>query len=125
MRWAILLLCLVAAIAVKRIANAQDHQHHHPLHMDFYQHWRDPANPSLSCCNARVEKDGMEVGDCEPSKAEVRNGAWYVWIRQTREWLQVPDSKVLREKNPNTFDAHVCWTQLRGIICFVPPDTGG
>jgi hypothetical protein len=105
-------------------AGAQDH--HHPLHKDFYQHWRDPANPSLSCCNARVEgPDGMEVGDCEPTQAEVRNGQWFAWVRQKREWLAIPDSKVLRERNPNGQDAHLCWTPLRGVICFVGPDTGG
>ena len=104
----------------------QGHQHHHPFHKDFYQMWRDPSNPQISCCNARIEQpDGVEIGDCEPSKAEVRDGSWWVWIRQTREWLLVPDNKILRERNPNTFDAHVCWTQMRGIICFVPPDTGG
>ena len=121
-RWAALFLALVVLLAAKK---AWPQEHHHPLHEKFYQHWRDPANPSVSCCNARVEKDGVEVGDCEPTKANVVNGFWYVWIRQTREWLQVPDAKVLRERNPNGQDAHVCWTQLRGIICFVPPDTGG
>lgn len=120
---AIWMMCLGLALMVAAQALGQDH--HHPLHQDFYRHWKDPANPSLSCCNARVEKDGQEVGDCEPSKAEIRNGMWFVWIRQTREWLIVPDAKIIRERNPNTFDAHICWTPLRGVICFVPPDTGG
>ena len=125
MRTALLMMVLgLAAMLWAAAALGQDH--HHPLHRDFYRHWKDPANPSLSCCNARIETpEGNEVGDCEPSKAEIRNGAWYVWIRQTREWLRVPDGKVIRERNPNTFDAHICWTPVRGVICFVPPDTGG
>lgn len=122
MRWIAAALGILLCFLTYK-ATAQDH--HHPLHRDFYQHWRDPSNPQISCCNARIEKDGQEIGDCEPSKAEVRNGAWYVWIRQTGEWLQVPDAKVLRERNPNGQDAHICWTPLRGVICFVPPDTGG
>ncbi len=115
------ILCVAASTCAPGVP-AQDH--HHPLHKDFYQHWRDPANPSISCCNARVEKDGVEVGDCEPTRAEVRNGQWWAWVRQTREWIAIPESKVLRERNPNGQDAHLCWTPLRGVICFVPADTG-
>jgi len=22
-------------------------------------------------------------------------------------------------------DAHICWTPARGVLCFLPPDTGG
>lgn len=102
---------------------AQDH--HHPLHRDFYQHWRDPANPNISCCNARIEgPDGVEVGDCEPTRAEVRNGQWWAWVRQLGQWIVIPDGKILRERNPNSQDAHLCWTPIRGVICFVPADTG-
>jgi hypothetical protein len=102
---------------------AQDH--HHPLHKDFYHHWRAPDNPHASCCNARVEKDGTEIGDCEPTEARIVNGNWQAWVRQLGLWLPVPDAKILRERNPNIFDAHLCWTQSRGVICFVPPSTGG
>lgn len=117
MKVLVALLCLLAMPAF-----AQDH---HPLHKDFYHHWRAPDNPHASCCNARIEENGEVRGDCEPSQARIRNGNWEVWIRQTGIWLQVPDAKIIREPNPNIFDAHVCWTLERGIICFKPPDTGG
>lgn len=124
MHWLVTMLVFGLALSTCTApVRAQDH--HHPLHKDFYQHWRDPANPSLSCCNARIEgPDGVEVGDCEPTQAKVFKGHWLAWVRQTGEWIVIPDAKVIRERNPNGQDAHLCWTPLRGVICFVPPDQG-
>jgi len=122
---------LLIAFASTPRARAQDQaehdqaEHHHPFHKNFYSKWKEPGNPNASCCNARIEQDGKETGDCEPAKAEVRNGSWYVWIRQVKKWERVYDTQIVRDPNPNIFDAHVCWTQPRGIICFKPPDTGG
>jgi len=99
-------------------------QHHHPLHRDFYREWKQPGS-DLSCCNARVERDGVEVGDCEPTRAEVRGGAWWAWLRQEGRWIPVPDGKILRERNPGGQDGQLCWTPASGVLCFVPPDTGG
>ena len=101
-------------------------QSHHDFHKDFYRHWKPNDNPNTSCCNARImQPSGIETGDCEPTRAEIRNGVWWVWVRQIYEWVPVPDAKILRERNPNGQDAHHCWTLDRGTICFVPPDTGG
>lgn len=100
-------------------------QHHHQYHQDFYQHWKVPGKPNESCCNARIEKDGHETGDCEPTKAEIRNGDWWAWVRQKNEWVRIPDEKIVRYPNPNIFEAHHCWTPQKGTICFKPPDTGG
>ena len=104
-------------------ARAQDH---HPAHRDFYRQWMQPGvSPPLSCCNARLEKDGIETGDCEPTRAEIRGGAWWAWLRQETRWLPIPDAKLIRERNPSGQDAHLCWTPARGVLCFLPPDTGG
>ena len=118
------LAMMVLGLVLLLAAQAFGQDHHHPFHSDFYRHWKNPVN-GASCCNARIEVNGHEVGDCEPTKAEIRKGAWWVWIRQTGQWQEVPDVRVLRERNPNTFDAHLCWTPATGIMCFVPPDTGG
>jgi hypothetical protein len=121
-----LIAAVLAAWATSALAQS-DHQGsgHARFHKDFYQHWREPGDPNASCCNARIEVDGHETGDCEPTKARVRDGHWEAWVRQTGRWETIPDDKILRERNPNTFDAHLCWTPSRGTICFVPPDTGG
>lgn len=79
----------------------------------------------MSCCDARIEAEGVEVGDCEPTRAEVRGGVWWAWLRQERRWIPVPDGKILRERNPGGQDGQLCWTPAGGVLCFVPPDTGG
>lgn len=119
---ALFLLAVLLGGIGSQCARAQDH---HPLHRDFYRHWRAPDNPATSCCDARIEAGGVEVGDCEPTEARVRAGQWQAWIRQLGLWQPVPDAKIIRERNPNLVDGHVCWTPDRGIICFKPPDTGG
>ena len=120
--WIMAALGVLAIMAFAPKARAQDH---HPLHKDFYHHWRAPDNPATSCCNARIETDGREVGDCEPTQARIVGGNWQAWVRQWGVWLPIPEVKILREKNPNIFDGHLCWTPDRGVICFVPPNTGG
>ncbi len=103
-------------------ARAQDH---HPAHRDFYLKWTQPGvDPPVSCCSARIEANGLEVGDCEPTRAEIRAGQWWAWLRQESRWIEIPDGKVLRERNPNGRDAHLCWSGGR-VLCFVPEDTGG
>ena len=119
-------LAFGAVVQVFLPLKARAQQHHHDFHKDFYRHWKPNDNPNTSCCNARiVGPDGVETGDCEPTKAEIRAGVWWVWVRQINGWIPVADAKILRERNPNGQDAHHCWTLDRGTICFVPPDTGG
>ena len=60
-----------------------------------------------------------------PARAEIRAGAWWAWLRQETRWLPIPDAKLIRERNPSGQDAHLCWTPARGVLCFLPPDTGG
>lgn len=113
-------ICGLTGVAAPALADG----HHHPLHKDFYRYWKQPGT-NVSCCNARIERDGVEVGDCEPTRAEIRSGVWWAWVRQERRWIEVPDAKLVREPNPNGVDAHLCWTPSQGVICFRPPDTGG
>ena len=98
-------------------------QDHHPFHHDFYRHWKQPGT-NISCCDARMEKNGVEVGDCEPTKAEIRNGNWFAWLRQENRWVEIPDARIIRERSPNVTDGHLCWNYGR-VLCFVPPATGG
>ena len=97
--------------------------HHHPFHQDFYRHWKQPGT-NVSCCDARVTKDGQEIGDCEPTRAEIRKGVWWAWLRQESRWVEVPDGRIIRERSPNVTDGHLCWN-FGQVLCFVPPATGG
>ena len=121
-----ILAAVYAAFATSALAQSDDHGNGHAqFHKDFYRHWREPGDPNASCCNARIEADGRETGDCEPTEARVRDGHWEAWIRQIGRWQKIPDEKIIKQPNPSIFDAHLCWTPWRGTICFVPPDTGG
>lgn len=104
-------------------AFAQTHQHHHEYHADHYKHWQRPDTGG-SCCNARTVKDGYEEGDCEPTKAELRNGTWFAWLREQNRWVQIPDIRIIHERNPSPEDAHLCWA-FDSVLCFLPPHTGG
>lgn len=127
LRWIVLWLSLIGLGLILLgygIAKAQSPAPHHEFHKDFYRHWLQPGT-NKSCCNARVTVHGHELGDCEPTAATIRNGDWFAWNRLRGEWLRIPDSRILRERNPNVFDGHLCWTPDQGVICFVPPSTGG
>lgn len=121
-----------SALCVVDVVHAQDGAHHHPFHRDFYSEWQRP-NGMGSCCNARiVGPDGREVGDCEPSEAHIASGEdgkphWFARLPHGGDFIEIPDRLVLRERNPEQGgpDGHLCWTPATGVLCFVPPDTGG
>lgn len=105
---------------------AQAQSGHERWHM-YYQHWKQPGT-TVSCCNARIiDKDGKTLsGDCEPTRAEIRNGEWYAWLRQEDRWVHIADDKIVRERNPSSEEGHLCYQEWsKQILCFVPPDTGG
>lgn len=119
---------VVGILAFCSVARAQSD--HHPFHSEFYQQWKQPGIfPLASCCNARITKQGTETGDCEPTQADMRKGIdglahWFAWLRQERRWIEIPDTKIIHERNPSGQDAHLCWSTGR-VLCFSPPDTGG
>jgi hypothetical protein len=123
----LLIALLVAAIAlvlalISLIAQAQSgHERWH----QYYRTWLQPGT-TISCCNARVTTYGVEIGDCEPTRYEMRKGEWYAWLRQESRWLHIPDDRIIRERNPSGEEGHLCWNQwTKQILCAVPPDTGG
>ena len=123
MRHAYAILPCLAVWLPGTVALAQANHSHHEHHADHYRHWQRP-DAGGSCCNARIVKDGYEEGDCEPTKAELRNGTWFAWLRQQNRWVQIPDVRIIRERNPSPEDAHLCWA-FDSVLCFLPPHTGG
>lgn len=129
----LLALALAAILLLSGHARAQapsplGQGDHHPLHRDFYRHWMQPGvSPPVSCCNARIEQQGVEVGDCEPTEARLIAGRWYARLPHAGPFVEVPESRILRERNPTQdgTDAHLCWSPVGGVLCFVPPFGGG
>lgn len=119
--WSLALLVLLLIVTTKLFA-----QDGHARWHQYYRTWMQPGT-TISCCNAReTTPRGQEMGDCEPTRAEIRNGSWYAWERLTQKWLLIPDDRIIRERNPAGEEAHLCFNKYTGqILCFVPPDTGG
>lgn len=119
--------CFAVIVALMMTARPARSADHHPLHKDFYRTWQRPDGMG-SCCNARiVHPNGGETGDCEPTETRLIGGRWYARLPHAGAFIEVPDSKIIREKNPTQggTDGHLCWTEASGIMCFVPPFGGG
>ena len=117
-------ICLLIACAAAGDGLAQSIHHHHELHEDHYRTWQRP-DVGGSCCNARQrEKEGEEIGDCEPTTAELRGDRWFAWLREQARWVEIPHEVILREINPSPERAHLCFAYER-VLCFLPPYSGG
>jgi hypothetical protein len=107
-------------------ARAQDHSAGHAQYHDVYRHWLINGT-AASCCNAKRTENGVTTGDCYPTVAELRNGVWWA-RRDTGEWIEIPESRVNREVNPDQTGeaAHLCYSDTTlSVLCFVPPFGGG
>ncbi len=99
-----------------------NHQHppeHAQLHADFYQKLQRPDVPAdatpwrKSCCNNR---------DCSPAQARFREGRWQFLFKGA--WREVPESKIVNDRSPDT-QAHACVSIASDeLLCFVKPDFG-
>ena len=117
-------LCLLVAWAASRDGLAQSAGHHHEFHADHYRTWQRP-DVGGSCCNARLrEEEDEEIGDCEPTTAEIRGDRWFAWLREQARWVEIPHEVILREINPSPEKAHLCFAYER-VLCFLPPHVGG
>lgn len=106
------------APAFAQTAHDAGHAEHHE---DKYRHWMQPGGLA-SCCNEKKTVDGRTTGDCYPTKARVVDGGW-VALRDDGVWIEIPDDRIIRERNPGSEDGHLCYNYGR-VLCFVPPDTG-
>jgi hypothetical protein len=117
-------LCLLLAWTASRDGLAQSAGHHHEFHTDHYRTWQRP-DVGGSCCNARLrEEEDEEIGDCEPTTAEIRGDRWFAWLREQARWVEIPHEVILREINPSPEKAHLCFAYER-VLCFLPPHSGG
>jgi hypothetical protein len=92
----------------------------------------------MSCCNAREVDWGENgvpqriMGDCYPTEFRLTSTGWQAkldrydqWRFNGLQWVDVPDSRIIREKNPdNTGRAgHLCTASglMPYVLCAVPP----
>lgn len=124
-------LAVLLQIAKAHAEGPESHADGHAKLHDFYREWSRPDTGG-SCCNMRVTTpDGGYTGDCRatPFRPAVdKDGKfdhWQALLDDGRSWVDVPDSKIIREKNPDPSgqDGHLC-ENLGIVYCAVPP-TGG
>lgn len=132
--YSLTLLAIGVALGLCVRAKAQDvpakgHVHGHALHHDeAYRHWQQPGS-GLSCCNAReVGPDGTVRGDCYPTTFVLTPRGWRARLAaedgagEGDGWVTVPDSRIIREKNPDPSGTagHLCYA-FGAVLCAVPP----
>lgn len=117
---------ILIVFATSHKARAEEPQHHHEYH-PAYETWKQP-NSTSSCCNARFNQLGQEVGDCEATSFELRNTdkgvQWWAYVPMIKQSLPVPDQKIIREKNPDESGrtGHICVNRsTHEVLCAVPP----
>jgi hypothetical protein len=118
------ILCALFFPAPAFAQHAHSADHHHPpahaqLHTEFYQKLQRPDVPAdatpwrKSCCNDR---------DCAPARSRFREGRWQFLFKGT--WREVPASKIVKERSPDS-QAHACVSIASDeLLCFVKPDFG-
>ncbi len=63
----------------------------------FYKNWMMPDNRNVSCCHDQ---------DCSSTESKTENGKLYA--KRDGHWLEVPASKIERERDPPDAGAHLC-----------------
>lgn len=117
LRWAFLGLAVATGPAF-----AQDHNGHQPehqsLHSRFYSTWMRPDNRNISCCHDK---------DCAPAQSKLVNGQWHARNSDAEPWLEIPESRIERERDSPDGQSHLCKTGALGnsyVYCFLPAAGG-
>jgi len=73
----------------------------------WFQSLRQP-NTGISCCS---------IADCRQTDFRIAGSHYEAMVEG--EWLMVPPDKILPRTDNPTGRAIVCYTPLRGIMCFI------
>lgn len=80
----------------------------------FYQNWMRPDNRSISCCHDK---------DCAPAQSKLVDGKWQARNSDAEPWLDIPESRVERERDSPDGRSHLCKAGTFGnmlVYCFLP-----
>lgn len=105
------LVAPVAALVVAAgMASAAPPLNPNPAFRDFFRGLMRPDTNS-SCCDDT---------DCRFTEARVGANGWRART-QAGDWVDIPESKILRGKATPTGEPILCWLPATGVLCFVPP----
>jgi hypothetical protein len=99
---ALALLLLLAGSAV-----AAPPQNADPALAPWFRSLLQPGT-AISCCS---------LADCRPTEYRIKADHYEALVGGN--WVAVPPDKILQRTDNPTGHAIVCWTPLRGIMCFV------
>ena len=109
--WGFALVVLVANSAF-----AQENRGHTHVGAvgQFYQSWMRPDNRAISCCHDK---------DCAPAQSKLVNGSWYARNSDDEDWVEVPFSRIERDRDSPDGQSHLCKSGVKGginVYCFLP-----
>lgn len=79
---------------------------------EFREFFRGLIRPDTggSCC---------DDSDCRVTRSRVGKNGWEA-MNQLGQWVEVPESKILRDRPNPTGEAILCWLPNTGVLCFLP-----
>lgn len=115
-----------ALLSLPALSQTGEHGDGHTLyHHDAYSRWAIPGGAPGSCCRAKRQMPwGGVTGDCYPTEARLIDGKRWQAKRDNGEWVDIPESRIIRERNPDPTGraAHLCYSDYQNVVlCFVPP----
>jgi hypothetical protein len=106
-------IVLILIVSPARAADLGGHTHHGAAGR-FYQTWMRPDNRAISCCHDK---------DCAPAQSKLVGGRWQARNSDGEPWIEVPDSRVERDRDSPDGRSHLCKAGTIGsvlVYCFLP-----
>ena len=105
---------VVVLVAVLVVFKATAQHTHEGATGHFYQTWMRPDNRAMSCCHDK---------DCAPAQSRLMGGKWQARNTDDEPWLDIPESKIERERDSPDGRSHLCKAGTFGntfVYCFLP-----
>ena len=105
------LVCLIMALC-SHFAKADNGHTHEGAVGRFYQSWKMPDAPKISCCSNE---------DCGPVASRVVDGKWQAKVGD--DWITIPDYKIEQDKDSPDGMSHLCGRRSAfgdfSVFCFI------
>ena len=111
-----ILVAFIIAITWALTMPAHSQEHRHPNETitgatgKFYETWRRPDMPSVSCCN---------LSDCYATPSRMRSGRVQAVHRESGDWIDIPPEKIELNRDSPDGLSHLCAASYKFVFCFV------
>lgn len=108
-----IVLLILAAVLPAKAQEQRGHTHVGAIGQ-FYQSWMRPDNRAISCCHDK---------DCAPAQSKLVNGSWHARNSDDEDWVEVPASRIERDRDSPDGQSHLCKAGVKGginVYCFLP-----